>query len=186
METQTAKNVSDAAMFDTDGRPYCDCPPGYVFVAPNNRFSGCKRNYLQGCGGGEDGRSKNAEEFYEIREFDNVNWPLGDYERLAPYNRTQWEKSCLHDCSCAVAIYDGTRCWKKKLPLSNGRTENIGYTKVLLKVRKGDVPGFVDNAHTKKAIPILLGALLLGGFNFLLLVAVSLIGLHVVQDEKWK
>ncbi|KAJ4712678.1 Receptor-like protein kinase [Melia azedarach] len=159
-----------------NGRPYCDCPPGYVFVDPNNRFSGCKPNYWQGCR--PDDESKDAEELYEIREFNSVNWPLGDYERLAPYSRTQCEKSCLHDCSCAVAVYDGTStCWKKKLPLSNGRTEDIGYTKVLFKLRKGDFPGFADNADSKRDIPIMLGALLIGGsvfFNFLLLLAVSL------------
>ncbi|KAK2650310.1 hypothetical protein Ddye_017799 [Dipteronia dyeriana] len=160
-----------------NGRPSCDCPPEYEFVDQSNRFMGCRPNFRQGCGG-DDG-SRDYGELYEIREFNNVNWPLGDYESLAPYSQKDCELSCIYDCSCAVAIYDGvTRCWKKKLPLSNGRNERTGFSKVLFKVRKGDSSsGFGDNSGSRRRGPILLGALLLGGsvfFNVILLVAMSL------------
>ncbi|KAK1565789.1 hypothetical protein Q3G72_035183 [Acer saccharum] len=159
-------------------RPSCDCPPGYVFVDPSNIFMGCRPNFRQGCGG--DNGSRDPGELYEIREFSHVNWPLGDYERLAPYSQKDCEQSCIYDCSCAVAIYDGnTTCWKKKLPLSNGRDGEPGSTKVLFKVRKGDSSsGFDDNSSSRRRVPILLGSLLLGGsvfFNVILLVAISLI-----------
>ncbi|KAH9777071.1 G-type lectin S-receptor-like serine/threonine-protein kinase LECRK3 [Citrus sinensis] len=146
-----------------NGRPFCDCPPGYVLVDPNNRFRGCKPNFWQGFG--PDDGSRNAQELYEIREFNNVDWPLGDYERLEPSNQTECEISCLQDCSCAVAIYDGNRCWKKKLPLSNGWLRDTEFSKVLFKVRKGDFPAFSDNSGSKKERgPLfLLGAFLLGG-----------------------
>ncbi|GAY43614.1 hypothetical protein CUMW_075860 [Citrus unshiu] len=85
-----------------NGRPFCECPPGYLFVDPTNRFSGCKPNYWQGCG--PDDGSRNAEELYEIKELADVNWPLGDYERLELYNQTECETSCLHDCLCVVAV----------------------------------------------------------------------------------
>ncbi|KAL9438867.1 hypothetical protein AB3S75_024520 [Citrus x aurantiifolia] len=149
-----------------NGRPFCDCPPGYVLVDPNNRFRGCKPNFWQGCG--PDDGSRNAQELYEIREFNNVDWPFGDYERLEPYNQTECEISCLHDCLCAVAIYDGNRCWKKKLPLSNGWLRDTGFSKVLFKVRKGNFPGYSDNSSSKKERgPLfLLGAFLLGGSIF--------------------
>ncbi|GMQ04711.1 hypothetical protein CsSME_00050042 [Camellia sinensis var. sinensis] len=45
------------------------------------------------------------------------------------------EQSCLHDCSCMVAIFDGNiTCWKKRLPLSNGRKESAI---AINKTRKG-------------------------------------------------
>ncbi|KAL5815124.1 hypothetical protein ACOSQ3_025918 [Xanthoceras sorbifolium] len=160
-----------------NGRPSCDCPPGFVFVDPNNRFMGCRPNFRQGCGGDDD--SRDLGELYEIREFNNVDWPLGDYEKLQPYNQKDCEQSCIYDCSCAVAIYDGTRCWKKRLPLSNGRYRDTGFSKVLFKVRKGDsFSDFGDNSGSRRGRPILLGALLLGGsvfFNVVLLVAVSIV-----------
>ncbi|KAK4842812.1 hypothetical protein QYF36_000428 [Acer negundo] len=158
------------------GRPSCACPKvGYVFVDPSNIFMGCRPTFRQGCGG-DDG-SRDPGELYEIREVDNVNWPLGDYERLEPYSQKECEQSCIYDCSCAVAIYDGgTRCWKKKLPLSNGREGEIAFSKVLFKVRKGDSSsGFGDNSGSRRRGPILLGALLLGGSVVILLVAISLV-----------
>ncbi|KAJ6714943.1 MALECTIN/RECEPTOR-LIKE KINASE FAMILY PROTEIN [Salix viminalis] len=120
-----------------NGTPTCDCPPGYVFLDLNNRLGGCKPTFPQGCG--LDDGCGDPEELYEIRQVDNVNWPLNDYERLSPYSQTQCEKSCLYDCSCAVAIFDGRQCWKKRLPLSNGRYMDTGFSKTLFKVRR-EVP----------------------------------------------
>ncbi|KAJ6963108.1 hypothetical protein NC652_001662 [Populus alba x Populus x berolinensis] len=115
-------------------KPTCACPPGYVFLDPNNSLGGCKPTLPQGCGL-DDGRG-DPEELYEIRQFDNVNWPLNDYESLSPYNQTQCEKSCLYDCSCAVAIFDGRICWKKRLPLSNVVTFLILFRRRERKVKK--------------------------------------------------
>ncbi|XP_044476472.1 G-type lectin S-receptor-like serine/threonine-protein kinase LECRK3 [Mangifera indica] len=167
-----------------NGRYNCSCPPGYVFVDPTNRFSDCRPTFRQGCEP-NDG-SRDPEELYEIKEFNDLNWPLGDYERLEPYDQTMCEKDCLHDCSCAVAIFGGTKCWKKRLPLSNGRFEPNTFTKALFKVRKGDSPEFVATSGSNKGKLTLLGALLLGGsvfFNVLLLVAFCLI-LFVLLKRK--
>ncbi|XP_037494145.1 G-type lectin S-receptor-like serine/threonine-protein kinase LECRK3 isoform X2 [Jatropha curcas] len=123
-----------------NGRPNCTCPPGYSFMDGNNLFGGCKPNFPLGCG--VEDESEKMEELYEIKELPNVNWPLGDYERLEPYSEAECRTSCLQDCSCAVAIY-GTLCWKKRLPLGNGRVE-MGASKALVKIRKGaplDYPG---------------------------------------------
>ncbi|KAK2648940.1 hypothetical protein Ddye_016429 [Dipteronia dyeriana] len=97
---------------------------------------GNRPNYRKRCRG-DDG-SRDHGELYEIREFNNVNWPLGDYEILEPYSQKDCEQSCIYECSYAVAIYDGsTRCWKKKLPLFNGRYEEVtGFSKVLFKLTK--------------------------------------------------
>lgn len=49
------------------------CPLGYVFVDKKYRFSGLR----------------DPEELYEMRGFRDDDWPLGDYETLAPYNQTR-------------------------------------------------------------------------------------------------
>ena len=69
-----------------------------------------------------------SEDQFEILEIENADWPLTAYELLQPKTEFECKKSCLHDCYCAVAIFqdpkynNGTgRCWKKRLLLSNGR-----------------------------------------------------------------
>ncbi|KAJ4842545.1 hypothetical protein Tsubulata_041960 [Turnera subulata] len=144
-----------------DGRPTCHCPPEYVFLDPNNRYGGCKPTFPQGCG--LDDGSADPEEVYDFRELDSLNWPLSDYERLTPYNLTQCRISCLYDCSCAVAVFSGgDSCFKKRLPLSNGRSEARDFSRVLFKVRKGvgfTPPGYSD-VRAKKEKRVLLKALL--------------------------
>ncbi|KAI7981400.1 G-type lectin S-receptor-like serine/threonine-protein kinase LECRK3 [Camellia lanceoleosa] len=103
------------------GTPSCHCPPGYSFMDPNNNFGGCKPNFPQGCG--VDDGTKKSEDVYDLAEIQGVNWPFGDYDSLGPYNHTQCKQSCLNDCLCDVAIFSNTTCWKKKLPLSNGKFE---------------------------------------------------------------
>ncbi|XP_038717145.1 G-type lectin S-receptor-like serine/threonine-protein kinase LECRK3 [Tripterygium wilfordii] len=160
-----------------NSKPACHCPPGYNFIDPNNRFSGCKPTFSVGCG--EEDGSRDPEELYEMTPVDDVNWPLGDYERLEPYNQTQCETSCLHDCSCAVAIYNGRICWKKRLPLSNGRSPESIFSRVLIKTRKGDTPsGSSDKPGNKKERSFLVKELPLGGsilFNILSVVAIGVI-----------
>ncbi|KAJ8754355.1 hypothetical protein K2173_002806 [Erythroxylum novogranatense] len=132
-----------------NSRPRCDCPPGYVLIDPQNSFGGCVPTFPQGCG--QDDGSIAPEQVYEFSELNNVNWPLNDYERLEPYNQSQCQDSCLHDCSCAVAVFGGSICWKKRLPLSNGRTGDIGISTVLFKVRKEAPPNFsYSNSKSKK------------------------------------
>ncbi|XP_038717282.1 G-type lectin S-receptor-like serine/threonine-protein kinase LECRK3 [Tripterygium wilfordii] len=174
-----------------NSKPTCDCPPGFNFNDPNNRFSGCKPPISIGCG--EEDGARDPEELYEMTQSASVNWPLGDYERLEPYNQTQCEKSCLHDCSCAVVIYNGRQCWKKRLPLSNGRSGETGVTGALIKTRKGVTPsGSSDKPNNKKERSFLVEELPLGGsilFNILLVVAIGVIFFkrserEVVSDVK--
>ncbi|KAF2290594.1 hypothetical protein GH714_014591 [Hevea brasiliensis] len=134
------------------GRAQLDSP-----MDRNNPFGGCKPNFPLGCGVGD--ASENLEELYELQELKNVNWPLGDYERLQPYSEDQCRTSCLQDCLCDVAIFGNSICWKKRIPLGNGRFE-IGNSKALIKVRKGpwDYPGPTCSID-KKEKSILLGSL---------------------------
>ncbi|CAL5355866.1 unnamed protein product [Camellia sinensis] len=162
-----------------DGTPSCQCPPGYSFMDPNNNFGGCKPNFPQGCG--VDDGTKKPEDVYDLVEIQGVNWPFGDYESLGPYNQTQCEQACLNDCLCDVAIFGGTICWKKKLPLFNGRME-AGLA--IIKVRKGSVPPSGSSSfpisNSKKDKQILLWS---SGFvNVLLLVVIPLMFFSI----RWK
>ncbi|GFZ01978.1 hypothetical protein Acr_15g0005870 [Actinidia rufa] len=75
------------------GNPDCQCPPGYSFFDPNDKFGGCKPNFPQGCG--VDDGTRNPNELYDLEKIDGLNFPLGDYDSLGPYNQTQCEQSCI-------------------------------------------------------------------------------------------
>ncbi|KAF5938680.1 hypothetical protein HYC85_022939 [Camellia sinensis] len=154
------------------GTPSCRCPPEYSFMDPNNNFGGCKPNFPQGCG--VDDGTKKPEEVYDLKKIQGVNWPHGDYESLGPYNQTQCEQACLNDCLCDVAIFNGTTCWKKKLPLFDGRME---FGLAIIKVRKDGVlpsgSSRIPISNSKKGKQILLWSF--GFVNVLLLVVISLI-----------
>ncbi|KAI8536843.1 hypothetical protein RHMOL_Rhmol10G0287500 [Rhododendron molle] len=162
-----------------DGTPNCRCPEGYSLTDPDNKPGGCKPNFPLGCG--VDG-SRNQEDLYELKTMVDVDWPLGEYETLKPYNQTQCEESCLHDCSCAVATFSGgDTCKKKRLPLTNGR---LNYGVAIIKVRKGTAalpPPFTSGSddypkpNSKRENQILMWTLFSGGsglFNIVLLAAV--------------
>ncbi|GFZ16541.1 hypothetical protein Acr_25g0009500 [Actinidia rufa] len=129
---------------ENSGTVDCQCPHGYSFLDPNDKFGGCKPNFPQGCG--VDDGTRNPNELYDLVQMVNVNFPFGDYDSLGPYNQMQCEQSCLHDCSCAVVIFSGTRCWKKRLPLSNGRREEGALAIIKLRVRQHSTanPDFSD------------------------------------------
>lgn len=116
----------------SDQRPTCQCPPGYSYVDPNNTRNGCKPDFiLQSC----NMDASEAGVTYVMRYLLGTNWPTSDYERLTPMNEDDCRKACLEDCLCAVAIFGSAGCWKKKLPLSNGRsfeTDAIALIKVAL------------------------------------------------------
>ncbi|KAM4082615.1 hypothetical protein ACJW30_11G188600 [Castanea mollissima] len=112
------------------GEPECQCAPGFSLLDVNNKYSGCKQDdvsYMNEC---NEMGTVISEDQFEILEMENADWPLTAYELLQPTTEFECKKSCLHDCYCAVAIFqdpkynNGTgRCWKKRLPLSNGRYE---------------------------------------------------------------
>ncbi|XP_010257446.1 PREDICTED: G-type lectin S-receptor-like serine/threonine-protein kinase LECRK3 [Nelumbo nucifera] len=172
-----------------DGRPSCNCPSRYSLVDPNNQLSDCKPDFLPDCIG-EDG-SGNKEEEFQFQVLDRIDWPTSDYGRLEPMNQSECQNSCLHDCHCAVAIHRGQTCWKKKLPLSNGRFKEDDTAKALVKIRvtaPPPPPSSRNNTHCP-IIPdakgkyenktlILTGSLLLGSsvfVNFLFGAAICLV-----------
>ncbi|XP_044470542.1 G-type lectin S-receptor-like serine/threonine-protein kinase LECRK3 [Mangifera indica] len=166
-----------------DNRPICDCPKGYLLSDPNNKYGDCKPNFTQSCAEDEEG---SPADLYDLEEVINTDWPTSDYALLQPFTEQQCRESCLQDCMCAVAIFrSGDMCWKKKLPLSNGRFDNTLNGKALIKITKGNPPSRGDpvlprsdmkNQKNKDNV-IIVGSVLLGGsvfFNVILVTAVCL------------
>nr|POF11303.1 g-type lectin s-receptor-like serine/threonine-protein kinase lecrk3 [Quercus suber] len=110
------------------GKPECQCAPGFSLLDVNNKYTGRKQDdvsYMHEC---NEMGTVISEDQFEILEIENADWPLTAYELLQPITEFECKKSCLHDCYCAVAIFqdpkynnDTGRCWKNRLPLSNGR-----------------------------------------------------------------
>uniref|UniRef100_A0A2N9I293 Receptor-like serine/threonine-protein kinase n=1 Tax=Fagus sylvatica TaxID=28930 RepID=A0A2N9I293_FAGSY len=172
------------------GKPECQCPPGFSLLDVNNKYSGCKQNdvsYMSEC---NEMGSVISEDQFEFLEMEYADWPLADYELLQPTTEYECKNSCLRDCYCAVAIFQDPkynngigRCWKKKLPLSNGRfNRNAIDRKALLKKLKANSsslnPTNPNPGQGKQNQAILILAILLGTsvfFNFFSVAGISLI-----------
>ncbi|KAK1287081.1 G-type lectin S-receptor-like serine/threonine-protein kinase RLK1 [Acorus calamus] len=95
----------------------CECPNGYSFFDEDLKYKGCKPDFtVQSCDI-DDSR------MYQLEEMLDTDWPKGDYEQYNPISEDQCRSLCLEDCLCALAVFGPTGCWKKKLPLSNGRMQ---------------------------------------------------------------
>ncbi|KAJ4724153.1 Receptor-like protein kinase [Melia azedarach] len=168
----------------SDRRPYCECPRGYSLMDPNDKYGSCKPNYTQSCA--DEDQSGSPEDLYDFEEITSTDWPTSDYDLLTPFTEDGCRQSCLHDCMCAVAIFrSGDMCWKKKLPLSNGRVDENLNGKALIKIRKGNLPpggpefpGTDGNNQKKNRSNFtLLESVLLGGsvfFNCIFVAALCL------------
>ncbi|KAI3914353.1 hypothetical protein MKW98_014960 [Papaver atlanticum] len=160
-------------------RARCVCPPRFSLVDPNNTYGGCRPDFVQGCQLDEWPTKKDS---FELETLNNVDWPTSDYDKLGYYGIEECRTSCLSDCLCDVAIFRDGTCWKKKLPLSNGR-DNGGTTgAALIKVRKANLsepncdfpqpPEEKNNEMNDRSTLILVGSLVLGSsvlFNFIFL-----------------
>ncbi|XP_061996583.1 G-type lectin S-receptor-like serine/threonine-protein kinase LECRK3 [Rosa rugosa] len=165
---------------DANTRPICECVPGFSALDPQYKLRGCKQNRMHSC---ELGDSK-PQDVYVMHELPNTFWPSSsNFEVLQQLNEDDCSRSCLDDCNCVVAVVRAGSCWKKKLPLSNGRQDWNEYGKALIKMPKSDAfekPASRDSNTEKKdqKTLILVGALLLGSsvfINFLLVAAIALL-----------
>ncbi|XP_057803364.1 G-type lectin S-receptor-like serine/threonine-protein kinase LECRK4 [Salvia miltiorrhiza] len=116
-------------------RPVCECPQGFSLADPTDPNSDCKPNFVQGCFHGSL-----PQEEYELEIIKDTDWPKNDYQLIKPSSEEQCRSACLNDCLCDVSIYRDNSCWKKKLPLSNGRVNTAQGLIAFLKLRKRDVP----------------------------------------------
>lgn len=115
-----------------------------------------------------------------------TNWPQCNYECLSPVNEDECREYCMNDCLCDVAVFSGTQCWKKKIPLSNGRRGREIRGKVLIKVAKSNhssIPSLfpldVTQRERDQSTKILIGSLLLGSSLFLNFLFLSVISVAV-------
>ncbi|KAI7984122.1 G-type lectin S-receptor-like serine/threonine-protein kinase LECRK4 [Camellia lanceoleosa] len=105
------------------------------------------------------------EDIYDFETLINTDWPTSDYEHFVPGTEAQCKRSCINDYFCAVAILGEGSCWKKKLPLSNGREDNVVNRQAFLKFRKSDPrtllsPLVLETKKNQRTL-ILVGSLLL-------------------------
>ncbi|KAK9157055.1 hypothetical protein Scep_003629 [Stephania cephalantha] len=158
-------------------KPICECPPEYSFIDQQDRFSGCKPNFrLPACEEGSN--SSSSSNSYQMRSLTNTDWPFADFEQLRPYEEQDCSDTCMEDCLCAVAIFRDSTCWKKKLPLSNGKFNTNIKSTAFIKVGRIDDPPSPINPTTDSTMPykrtnkatllLLLGSLLGTSFSSIL------------------
>ncbi|XVE78830.1 hypothetical protein DITRI_Ditri14bG0009600 [Diplodiscus trichospermus] len=167
-------------------RPTCECPPGFSLLDPDDKYGSCKRDDELGC---NEDEQTSMEDLYDMKVVINTNWPTSDYEHLKPFTEQNCTASCLSDCMCDVAIFGPNGCWKKKLPLSNGRQENGA--KAIIKIRKGDRPPSFPNLpkpaeEKKQSTLIITGSILLGTSAFvnMALIAAFCVGFSFIYRKK--
>ncbi|XP_050216363.1 G-type lectin S-receptor-like serine/threonine-protein kinase LECRK4 [Mercurialis annua] len=169
------------------GKPKCGCPPGFTILDPNNPYSGC---IIQAGGNHQDYCNQDQatlEKYYDFFYMDGADWPVADYEQLSPMSSEhECRSNCMRDCNCAVAIFQDPKfddgignCWKKKLPLSNGRLDRGAIDRrALFKVVKQNTSSQQPNPKSNKKDEdqiILILAILLGTsafFNFFSVAAI--------------
>ena len=100
-------------------------PQKYSLVDPDDSYGSSKLDFVQGYEEDDLVTSKGGDILapYDVVEVINTDWPTSDYIELKPFTGDLCRESCLRDCMCAVTIFRDATCWKKKLPLSNGRVD---------------------------------------------------------------
>ncbi|KAJ8459926.1 hypothetical protein OPV22_032852 [Ensete ventricosum] len=163
----------------------CECPPQYSFLDPSRRYKGCKPDFpTQRC----DPDESEARELYGFRTLVDVDWPLSDYEEYSPITEDRCREECLTDCFCALAVFnaDSGACWKKKIPLSNGRKASDVNRRGFLKVSIDNTSQLFSSTGEEKGKRtwILLGSLLLGVSLCVLMIAILLVTYWSFADNK--
>lgn len=181
-----------------DQRPVCTCPQGYSLTDENDKYGNCKPDFNLSCD--EETQTQNSTAgvaVYDFFELVDVDWPKSDYEYYKDYSEAECRNSCLNDCLCAVAI-SRQGCWKKKLPLTNGRHNGLNPSKAFVKYRKGYAPHTPSdsdfpnsdpsvkdnkqNPHRSMGRLVLLGSSLFVNFIF---VAAFAFGFYIIYYKKY-
>ncbi|KAI8027333.1 G-type lectin S-receptor-like serine/threonine-protein kinase LECRK2 [Camellia lanceoleosa] len=168
-----------------DQRPLCECPRPFSLLDPADDYRGCVPDFVQDCVN-EPSSASNLYDFYVVT---NIDWPTSDYDRLEPYDEVSCKEACLTDCMCAVAILRGS-CWKKKLPLSNGRLDTSLNSKAFIKFKKTNSssqnPALpVPDRNNQNGLVILLSAFLgTSVFVNFILISVKCLGFLLIYRNK--
>ncbi|KAL3751068.1 hypothetical protein ACJRO7_011958 [Eucalyptus globulus] len=173
-----------------NNRPKCGCPEKYTLLDPNDEYGSCTPNFTLSCEEDEKKLKQGSiEDLYTFVELEHTGWPMSDYALPKPFSEDECRNSCLHDCMCAAAGFrDGNSCWKKKLPLSNGRVDPKLEGKFLIKVPKRDSTLTKIKDHDHRILIFVVGTVLFGtsvSVNFLLIGAITW-GFFFVYRKKLK
>ncbi|XP_021863262.2 G-type lectin S-receptor-like serine/threonine-protein kinase LECRK4 isoform X1 [Spinacia oleracea] len=180
---------------DADRRLVCTCPRGYSRVDPSDQFGSCKPDFkLQSCEGYAGEISMKGD--YKLVRLQNTDFVFNDYERVNSNNEEDCKNACLKDCYCAAAAFalfgSNSGCWKKKAPLSNGRTDSSVTDGFWIKVGNANISNNPLNPYvnfpplTAKNKTKALNKVLIGGsvsVNILLLTAIGL-GIFFAYHKK--
>ncbi|KAJ0810380.1 putative protein kinase RLK-Pelle-SD-2b family [Helianthus annuus] len=184
-EDSGACGFNNVCSLSHGNRPKCACPKGFSLVDPTNPYGDCKPYFFPNCQ--EGGPKGDALDFIEL--FD-IDWPYADYVIMNPTSETDCKSSCLNDCFCGVAIYRGNKCWKKKLPLSNGKVDYSLGVKAFVKYPKSDInpPGnpHISRAKNNRQSLIIVGSTVLGTSVFvnLLLILAICAGMFLIYHKR--
>ncbi|XP_068649246.1 G-type lectin S-receptor-like serine/threonine-protein kinase LECRK3 [Aristolochia californica] len=177
---------------DQDGKPTCLCPNGYTYSDPNDLLKGCKQRFRsQKCE--SDGSNKGPQPYFDMMAMVNTDWPLADFDLYESISEDDCREACLVDCLCDVAIFRTGNCWKKRLPLSNGRKDPRIGGKAFIKVPAANSTTTPSPSHLggKKSdrgtlLVILWSFLGSSAFLNLLLLSLVLLGLYLSRYKKKK
>nr|GEU82724.1 G-type lectin S-receptor-like serine/threonine-protein kinase LECRK3 [Tanacetum cinerariifolium] len=165
-----------------NNRPNCECPQGFSLVDSNDPNGNCNPDFTPSCG---DGYVENQFDFIELTDID---WPNADFEHINPTNEESCKKSCLKDCFCAVATFSNKQCWKKILPLFNGKKDPSINVKAFLKFKKGQNtqnPRYSGENKSKRSL-IYVGPVLLSTFALIIIVLIGALCAGFFQIHKKK
>ncbi|CAJ2659211.1 unnamed protein product [Trifolium pratense] len=150
-----------------DQRPNCTCPDGYSLIDSNNVYAGCIPNFQVICQAG--GNWGSQDDLYTMKELPNTDWPKSDYEIISPSSLEECKESCLQDCLCVLVSFNESSCWKKKLPLSYGRSDQVVKGISVMKLMKNDPLSTLTNEKKDHDTLIIVISVLLGSSVFVIL-----------------
>ena len=172
----------------------CTCPKGYSFLDPNDPYGTCKPDFIQDC---EEEELSPRKDLYSFEVLKNTDWPFSDYAYMKPYTEDQCKKSYMEDCMCVVAIFRlGDSCWKKKLPLSNGKVDSsLNGGKAFIKIKNNNsitlpddrLPNPKPENENENNLTLMWSMLLSGSVfvNIILIVAICL-GFFFIYHKRLK
>ncbi|KAI4317811.1 hypothetical protein L6164_025649 [Bauhinia variegata] len=97
----------------------CSCLPGYVPLDPNIPSKGCHPSRLMDFCAANSSSSDFTVERLEDADIPNRNF--AELKVKHPSTEESCMEELMNDCFCAAAVFNDSKCHKKRLPLLNGR-----------------------------------------------------------------
>ncbi|CAI0466104.1 unnamed protein product [Linum tenue] len=127
----------------------CKCLPGYSPWDPNVPSKGCYPNAaMDFC----DSTNPNSRQF-DLVTIDNADFPNGqfaDMARLTPLNVEQCRQAVMDDCYAAAGVLVESICYKKRMPLLNGRRSNPSTNNIVAFLKVPRINGTTSGIEPRK------------------------------------